>query len=831
MRTLRQDVFFGLRMLGKSPGFAAIAILTLALGIGANTAIFTVINAVLLRPLPFHKPDRLVQLWETEPSPGEYPLTGADYLDWQAQNQSLEGTSVLAWPRGCNVSGAGEPELANVVEAQANLFSLLGAQPLLGRTFLKGEDQAGQNHVAVLSYAFWKRHFGGQPDAVRKNVELNGEKFTVVGIMPAWFDFPRGVRYSGSVDIWTPIDMSPKALGPRGEHHLLAIGRLKPGVPLAKARTELQTIAKRLEQQNPEPNQKVGAVVNPMKEQIVGGARPQLLLLLGAVALVLLIACANVANLLLVRATGRQREVAVRSALGAGRGRIVRQMLTESVLLSLAGAAAGVALAWVGVRALAASESFPIPQPNPMGLDGRVLLFTLAISLLVGILFGVVPALQISHLNLSEELKASAPAVLAPSGRRRLARDILVVGEIALSLALLIGAGLLLRSFAKLRQVDVGVRREGVLAVNVVLPAKKYATVEAQAAFFDRLLEGIRNAPGVADAAVSSELPVEGGSNGYITVDGQTDTALAEILVEWNYITPGYFHTLGIPFLKGRNFTGQDLQNATESGKKIAAMFESGKIQPVPGLPAAAVINQTMAHLYWPNQDPTGRVFKLGGMFPVTVVGVVGDVREQGLRRAVMPQAYFPLPFALAGGGSFPLNIVARTAGAPMSALATVRHEVRSLDSSLALFRARTLDDVVSASMAGTSYQALLLSLFALLALILAAVGIYGVMAYAVSQRRHEFGIRMALGAQQADVLGLVIGQGAKLALAGVAIGLLGTFAVTRLMSSLLFAISTTDPLTFVAVPEMLTVVALAACYIPARRATKVDPIVALHYE
>jgi putative ABC transport system permease protein len=831
MRTLWQDVFFGLRMLGKSPGFAAIAILTLALGIGANTAIFTVINAVLLRPLPFHEPDRLVQLWETEPSPGEYPLTGADYLDWQAQNQSLESTSVLAWPRGSNVSGEGDPELGTVVEAQANLFSLLGAQPLSGRTFLQGEDQAGQNHVAVLSFGFWKRHFGGRPDTVGKNLELNGEKFSIVGIMPAWFDFPRGVRYSGSVDIWTPIDMSPKALGPRGSHHLQAIGRLKPGISLAQARTELETIAKRLEQQNPDQNKKVGAVVNPLKEQIVGGARPQLLVLLGAVTLVLLIACANVANLLLVRATGRQREVAVRSAMGAGRGRIVRQMLTESLLLSLAGAVAGVALAWVGVRALAASKSFPIPQPNPLGLDGRVLLFTLAISLLVGILFGVVPALQISHLNLSEELKASAAAVLAPSGRRRLARDILVVGEIALSLALLIGAGLLLRSFAKLRHVDVGVHREGVLAVNVVLPAKEYATTEAQATFFDRLLAGIRNAPGIADAAVCSELPVEGGSNGYITVDGQTDTALASILVEWNYITPAYFHTLGIPFRKGRNFTEQDFQTATESGKKVAAMFESGKIQPVPGFQVAAVINQTMAHVYWPNQDPTGRLFKLGGMFPVTVVGVVGDVREQGLRRAVMPQAYFPLPIALGRGGGFPLNIVVRTAGAPMSALATVRHEVRQLDSSLALFRVRTLDDVVSASMSGTSYQALLLSLFALLALILAAVGIYGVMAYVVSQRRYEVGIRMALGAQPGDVLALVIGHGAKLALAGVAIGLLGTFAVTRLMSSLLFGISSTDPLTFVVVPGMLTVVALAACYIPARRAMKVDPIVALRYE
>jgi len=824
MGTFQQDVYFGLRTLAKSPSFAAIAIITLALGIGANTAIFSVINAVLLRPLPFRDPGRLVQLWQTEPAPGEYPLTGADYLDWQAQNQTLEGTSVLGWPRGFNVSGAGEPEQAAVIETQANFFSLLGVEPLLGRTFLKGEDQSGQNHVAVLSYGFWKRHFGGQMGMVGKSIELNDEKYAVVGIMPAWLRFPR------AVDIWIPMDMSPKALGPRGQHHLLAIGRLKLRVPVAKAQSELQTIAKRLEQQYPDSNKKVGAVVIPLKEQLVGRSRPQLLILLGAVALVLLIACANVANLLLVRATSRQREIAIRSALGAGRGRIVRQMLTESVLLSLLGSVLGLGLAWGCVRALATAESLPIPRQRPIGMDGGVLLFTLATGILVGILFGLVPALQVSHLNLSEELKASAQALLAPSGRRRMVRDILVVGEIAVSLALLVGAGLLLRSFAKLREVNVGIRPEGVLAMNIVLPAKKYSSIEQQTAFFQRLLEGLGNAPGVEAAAVSSELPVEGGSNGYITVEGQDNPALAEILVEWNFITPDYFRALGIPFLRGRNFTEQDFQDTADTVLKIDAMVQSGKTQPPPGLKLVAVINQTMARQFWPHEDPMGRVFKLGGTFPVKVAGIVGDVREWGIRHPVVPQAYFALPLALDTPGT-PVNIVIRRAGAPMGALSTVRHEVRSLDSGLALFRVRTIEEIISESTAGTSYQALLLGAFALLALILAAVGIYGVMANAVTQRTHEVGIRVALGAKRSHILGLVVGQGAKLALAGVATGLAGAFAVTRLMSSLLFGVSTKDPLTFAGVAGLLIAVALVACYIPARRATKVDPMVALRYE
>jgi putative ABC transport system permease protein len=826
MRTLLQDLRYGLRMLAKSPGFTAVAVLTLALGIGANTAVFSVVNAVLLRPLPFRDPDRLVQLWESEYGSGHYELTGADYLEWQAQSQSLEGTSLYGWAPSFNASGAGEPERATAIKTQANFFSLLGVVPLVGRTFLKGEDQAGQDHVALLSYGFWGRHFGGQKDAVGKSLELNDEKYTVVGVMPAWF------RPLEAADVWVPMDMSSQTLRAGGMHQFRAIGRLKPGVALAKAQAEMQAIAQRLEKQYPDSNSKVGAVVIPLKEQLVGDSRTQLLVLLGAVAFVLLIACANVANLLLVRATGRHREIAVRSALGADRARIIRQLLTESALLSLLGAVFGLALAWGCVRVLATAESVPIPRPNPLGLDGTVLLFTFAISLLVGILFGFAPALQVSQLQLSEELKASAQAVLNPLGRRRLLRDALVVGQIAVSLALLIGAGLLLRSLAKMREVNVGAQPENVLTMNIALPPKKYSTMEQQTAFFQQLLDGVKNAPGVQAAAISAAIPLEHVMNGYITVEGQENPALKQTLVEYNWISTGYFRTFGIPFHRGRDFSDQDFKDTAEAVLKIDALWKSGKIQAARYVKQVAVINQTMARQFWPRQDPVGRTFRKGDDGQFTVIGVVGDVNERGVRRPVIPQAYFPLPAALDEPG-LTMTIAIRSAGGTRALLPIVREKVHSLDSSLALSHVRTMEEVISESisMAGTSYQTLLLGFFALVALILTAVGIYGVMAYAVTQRTHEIGIRIALGARRINVLGLVIGQGAKLTLAGVAIGLAGTFALTRLMSSLVFGISTTDPLTFAAVAVLLMAVALLACYIPARRATKVDPMVALRYE
>lgn len=824
LETLWQDLRYGARQLKRNPGFTAVAVITLALGIGANTAIFSVVEAVLLRPLPFHDPANLVQLFETERAPGNYPLTGADYLDWQEQNQTLEGTSLFSWGESSNASGAGEPEQAYVVRTQANFFSLLGVEPLVGRTFLAGEDQAGRNSVAILSYGFWQRHLGGRKDAVGKDLDLDNEKYAVVGVMPAWF----GVL--GGADIWIPLDMSPKNLGGRGTHQYRAIGRLRHSVSAAKAQAELETIAQRLEKQYPHTNSKVGAAVVPLRDELVGGSQAELLIMLGAVGLVLLIACANVANLSLVRATGRHREIAVRRAIGAGRGRVLRQLLTESVLLSLLGAAGGLLIGWGCLRLLASAETLPIPRANPITLNGAVLAFTLGVGLLVGVLVGLAPALQVSQLRLNEELKTSVQAVIGPYGGRHLLRDALVAGEIAISLALLIGAALLLRTFAKLREVDVGIHPQGVLTAQIALPPKKYTTLEQGMAFYDQLVDGLKGAPGVKAAAVGSKLPLWGGSNGYITIEGEESSKFNNILVENNDITPDYFRVFGVSFLKGRNYTPQDFREAAEAARKIAAIVQSGKLPASSGPSLVAVINQTMARQFWRNQDPLGKRFKLWGLVQVTVVGVVGDVKEWGIREPVIPQAYYPLPFALAppvGALSVVVKGAVGTEGLP----ATLRNQVHSLDSSLALFNVLTMQDVIFQTMTDTSYQSLLLSSFALLALLLTAIGIYGVMAYTVTQRTHEIGIRLALGACPGGILRLILRQRAQLTLAGVALGVAGALVLTRFLGNLLFGVQPRDPYTFVVVATALAVVSLLASYIPARRATKVNPMVALRDE
>ncbi len=824
--TLWQDVRYGARQLRSNPGFTAVAVLTLALGIGANTAIFSVINSVLLRPLPFKGPARLIELRETEVASGTYPLNGADYLEWQAQNHTLEATSLYSWRSSVSASGASEPESAEVVNTQANFFDVLGVSPVAGRVFVRGEDRAGKNRVAIVSYGFWQRHFAGDRKGIGKTVELNDEAYTVIGILPAWFNFPE------QTDVWTPIDMDSKEVTLRGGHNWNAVGRVKNGFSVAQAGQDLLVISKRLEKEYPNSNNKVHAVVIPLKDRLVGESREPLLILLGAVVLVLLIACANVANLLLARATVRQREMALRASLGAGRFRLVRQLLTESVLLALTGAALGMLAAWWCVRLLASAKTLPIPRANRAEVDGWVLLFTIGVSVLAGVLFGLAPAFQITGSpSFNDELKAASQAVLSPAGTRRRLRDGLVVGEIALTLSLLVGAGLLLRSFARLQNAGIGVNPHNLVTMAIDLPKTKYTTVASRRHFFEQLVERVNQIPGVAGAAVSTQIPPEGGSNGYIAVDGSNDPGLAAQLVWWNTITPDYFRTLGIPLLEGRNLSPEDLDRTAVVTQKLYELFtaaKDGTPKIPPDLTMVAVISQAMARTFWPNQDPVGRSFHWNNT-KVTVVGVVADVKDHGIRNRAMPQAYFALPLWLVGGGYGQLTV--KTHISPKAVLPAIREQVHALDGGLAVFEARTMDEVIAGNMRDTSTQAFLLGAFAMLALVLAAVGLYGVTSYLVTQRTREIGIRMAVGAKQSDVFRLILRQGVTLSFIGLALGVIAAIGLTRLLSGLLYEVAPSDPLTLVSVAALLALVALGAYCIPARRATKIDPMLALRYE
>ncbi len=824
-----QDIRYGARMLRKSPGFTVLAMLTLALGIGANTAIFSVVDAVLLRPLPFHDPDRLVQLWETESSPGSFPLAGQDFLDWRAQNTTFEGLAAFSYQENFNASGGGEAERAAVVETEANFFSLLGVQPILGRSFAQGEDQAGRNRVALVSYGFWQRHFGGERDVIGKPVELNGARYMVVGVIPQWYRLP------AVADVWIPIDASVKGLGGRGSHHLKAIGRLKSGVSIEQGRSELQGIAARLEKEYPDEDKDVSALVFPLKEQIVGGIRSELWLMLAAVGMVLLIACVNVANLLLARSADRRREVAIRTALGAGRGRLVRQLLTESVLLSICGAIPGMGLAYVCVKAVVASKTFPIPQPNPVGANPTVLLFTLLVSVAIGLLFGMLPAFQTSQLKLSEDLKSIGKKAFTASARGRLVRNAMVAVEVGLSLVLLAGAGLLLRTFADLRNVDIGVKTENVLTGVVQLPSNRYSSAQSKKAFLDQLLEKLRNTPGVRGAAISDALPLTPGSNGYVQVDGATDESARRQLVQNNSVTPDYFRVMGIPMLEGRGPNQTDLDNTASELSNLGKLIEKNP-SAVKGvhIEIGVVINKAMADRFWPNQEVLGKTFRSGGdtVIALHVIGIAGNTRQWNLRTAPIPETYWPLSLVLQfGQGTLPLSISLLSEGPPEKLSSALAAAVRSQDGGIAVFDVRTIPQIVSDSMTTTNYQTFLLGALAALALVLAAVGTYGVMSYVVTQRTNEIGIRMALGAARGDVLWMVLRQGLGVTLAGLAMGIAGTLALTRLIQDMLYGVKANDPVTLAAVSAVMAVVALAACAIPAMRATRVDPSVALRYE
>jgi predicted permease len=819
-----RGVRYELRMLRRDPGFTTVAILTLALGIGANTAMFSVINSVLLHPLPFQDPERIVQLWETESAPGQYPVSGPDYVDWAARNHSLEAMTLYSWPRIFNARGMGSAEAVSVVRTQANFFSILGIEPQLGRLFVSGDDGRANNRIAILSYGFWQRHFGGRPEIVGKSVELDGEDYAIIGVVPQWPTFPTGT------DVWIPLDVTEGNLGLRGSHQFRVLGKLRWGIALAAAQAELTTIAKQLEKEYPRSNDSVSAAIIPLTKEVRGESQPYLLALSVAVALVLLIACGNLAHLSLARAARRRHDFAVRAALGEGRWHLTRQLLGESLILSLAGGALGLGMAWYLVTVLAQSWPLPIPNLNPLRLDSTMLAFTFAVSVLVAVLFGLVPALQTCDLGLSEALTSASHSVTS-SRKDRLRHDSLIVGEIGITLALLIASLLLLRSLSKLHKWDIGIESHNVLTMAIQLPLARYPTLTARRQLFDLVVDTIGRSSAIRAVAVSSELPLEGGSNGFVSVDGRGST-LAKQLVEWNYVTPDYFRVFGIPFLYGRNFSMEDIEHTTAVTLKFDEMQKSGKMSQslLATTSLVAIINRSMAQTYWPSGSALGQTFKLGGVVVVEVIGVVTDVNEGGVRQAPIPQAYFPLTMQLDVPG-MAWHVSTKVNVPPSDVLPIIRGKLWAIDDSLALFQTRTMDEVVDQSIQGTRLVTLLVTGFAVLAVVLSAVGVFGVMAYLIEQKTGEIGIRMALGAQPLDVLRLVFQHAAKLVLMGVAVGIVAALILGRLLSSQLFHVSATDPFTFVESVVIVITIGLIAVYAPARRALRVDPLVMFRYE
>ncbi len=811
--TLGQELRYALRLLARSPGFAAVAILTLALGIGANTAIFSVIDAVLLRPLPYLHPDQLV---EVKNGPG-FPLAGPDFLDFQSQNRTFAGMALYTFAQSYNLTGAGEPSYVSGVATEANFFSIMGANPFLGRTWAKGEDKEGAGHEVILSYGLWQSQFGGDRTIIGKNIELNDEAYTVVGVMPPQFDFPT------FADLWVPQDMSRSGLGDRGQHQFLAVGRMKPGISLHQAEADLSVIAKRLAHLYPGTNAHIEAHIYDLHDRLVAGAEDELWFMLAAVGLVLLIACVNVANLLLARSAARRKEMAVRSALGGTRGRLLRQLLSESVLLALLGGVLGLILGWAGIHLLPHLNGVVPPGTNAVKLDLPVFGFAFLLALATGVLFGSVPAWQFSRPAVLDELKGGAGAALSAGRQRRLAGRALVTIEIAISLMLLVAAGLVLKSFLRLQATDFGVRRTGVLTAELNLPANRYNDLGKVLAFDRALLGRVRPLPGVISAAITDHLPLNGGTNGNITLYGQptnNDNGISK-WVEQHSITPGYFETLAIPLLAGRKLTEEDTNRTVTLIMKLMA-------HPTPALMRNAVIpadiNRTMARMFWPGKNPLGQRFSYNGEGGPwwEVVGVVGDTRQWGLQVPPRPEEYYAV------GGSI---LVLHTAVPPDSLIAPVRQQIAALDPDLPLFHIRTMQQLVAQQTADARTSSLLIGIFASLAILLATVGIYGVMAHLVTQRTHEIGIRVALGAPRNAILALVLGEGALLIFTGLAVGVASALALTRFLSSQLYEVTPTDPFTFAAVSVFLVLVAFAACYIPARRALRVDPMVALRYE
>lgn len=803
METLLKDLRFALRVLWKSPGFTAIAVSALALGIGANTAIFTVVNAVLLRPLPFKDPDRLVMVLEESPRTRQpNVINPQNFKAWEMRSRSFENMAAYI-DTTVNLTGDNRPEEVYGAFVTRQFFSVLGMRPMLGRNFLPEEDVPGREHPVLLSYGLWQRRYGGDPNITGRKLQLQNEPARVVGVMPPDFRFP---EMKAQLWMLTVIDPNRERRG----RYLTGIARLKPGVTVAQARSEMHAIAAQLAQEQPTFNSKWGATVIGMRERFAGELQTPLLILLGAVVLVLLIACANVANLLLMRSSVRQREIALRASLGATRGRLIRQMLVESGTLGLLGGMLGLIIAIWAKDALLAllPESMSAVNVNNISIDRTVLLFTVTLSLLTGLLFGLVPALRAGRLSLAETLKESGRGTSGSLRRNRL-RAALVASEMALALMLLIGAGLLIKSFVRLENTSPGFQPERILTMRVHLTGLRDASPEKQAAQWEEVIDRVRQVPGVNSVGSIQWLPLTQSfsATGFWVAGRPTPKHGDEPVAGVSVVTPGYFGTMGIPVVKGRALTDHDRSNT----------------------PLVTVVNQTLAKQFFADVDPIGQKLfvQWGRETPYEIVGVVGDVKQTGLEKDQMPTVYFADAQEPNGGGT----LVIRTAGDPMLLARVIEDQIHSYLKDQPIAAVLPMEAFVSSAVARPRFQSALIGVFAALALLLAAIGIFGVMSYSVAQRTSEIGIRVALGAQRTQILQLVVGQGAALALIGIAAGLAGALALTRVLRSLLYQVSPTDPLIFTIAPVLLCAVALLATYLPARRAAKVDPMVALRYE
>jgi putative ABC transport system permease protein len=809
MESIWQDIRYSVRGLIKRPGFTIAAVMALALGIAANSVIFSVINTVLLRPLPYDDPDRLVLLWtKFEPDLPQNWVSGPEVLDIRQRSTVFEGIAALAW-QNLNLTGTGEPEQIQAGAVTSNLFQLLGIKPVQGRVFLPEEDLPGSERVVILSHGLWQRRFGSDTNIVGKTISLDNQSYLIVGIMPPDFGIlPPDAQSPKNVDLWMPAATDLSQLN-RGSHFLRVIAKIRPGTSLEQAKAEMDTVGKNLDAEF-YGNSNFGITVSPLHRHVVKDIRPALLVLLGAVSFVLLIACVNVANLLLAKAIAREKEIAIRIALGAGRWRLIKQLLTESLVLSLLSGVVSLVLSFLGLKALKLMSPDNVPRLSEVTIDARVLGFTLLISMLTGIVFGLVPALQSSKLDLNDSLKEGGKGAGGDTGRGRL-RSFLVVSEVALTLVLLTGAGLMIKSFMRLQEVDPGFYTDNLLTLRLQLPQSKYPENPQLADFSQRLSDRLGSLPGVESVGMISHLPLSGAyASGTVTADQpQASIDNASFEADRRAINTDYFKTMGISLLKGRAFT--DMDKADSQG--------------------VVIIDEKFEKRFWPNDDPIGKRLKFGGSNStapwLSIVGVVRHVKHYSLNEEGREMVYFPI-------AQRPLRsmyIVLRSKGDPNSLISAVRNEVWSLDKDQPISNINTMEKLVYTSVAQPRFNMMLLAIFATVALILAAIGIYGVMSYSVSQRMNEIGIRIALGAQNSDILKLIVGHGMLHAAAGIAIGLMAAFALTRLMSSLLYGVSATDPIIYLLISLLLATVAFLASFIPARRAIKADPVVTLRYQ